>query len=142
MASRCFYINLPIGAVTLLVMIFFFKMPKSADRKPETFSLVERINQFDPWGTLLFIPAIVSLLLALQWGGSKYEWKNGRIIALFVVFAVLISGFVAVQIWKQESATVPPRIFKTRSIWSGAWFSICLGASFFILVFYLREFSH
>ncbi|KAJ7645389.1 MFS transporter [Mycena rosella] len=133
----CFYINLPIGAVTLLVMVFFFKMPKSADRKAQTISVAERINQFDPWGTLLFIPAIVCLLLALQWGGSKYPWKNGRIIGLFVVFGVLIIGFIVVQLWKQENATVPPRIFKARSIWSGAWFSLCLGSGFFILVFYL-----
>lgn len=118
-------------------MIFFFKMPKSADHKPQTISMAERINRFDPWGTLLFIPAIVSLLLALQWGGSKYEWKNGRIIALFVVFGVLLTGFIAVQSWKQENATVPPRVFKTRSIWAGAFFSICLGSSFFILVFYV-----
>ncbi|KAJ6570110.1 major facilitator superfamily domain-containing protein [Mycena vulgaris] len=133
----CFYINLPIGGVALLVMIFLFKMPKSAHHERKTGSWLELINQFDPWGTLVFIPAIISLLLALQWGGSKYEWKNGRIIGLFVVFGVLIIAFLAIQSWKQEAATVPPRIFKTRSIWSGAWFSLCLGSGFFILVFYM-----
>ncbi|KAJ7220160.1 major facilitator superfamily domain-containing protein [Mycena pura] len=133
----CFYINLPIGAVTIFVMIFIFKVPKSAKHKPQTMSLSERINQFDPWGTLVFIPAVVSLLLALQWGGSKYPWHNGRIIALFVVFGVLISFFVAVQLWKQDNATVPPRVFKARSIWSGALFAFSLGAGFFVLVFYI-----
>ncbi|KAF8213602.1 major facilitator superfamily domain-containing protein [Mycena galopus ATCC 62051] len=135
----CFYINLPIGGVTIFAITFFFKMPKSADHKaPEVpLSWMQRINQFDPLGTLIFIPAIVSLLLALQWGGSKYPWKDGRIIALFVVFGVLIPAFVGIQIWKQENATVPPRIFMKRSIWAGGWFSLCLGASFFIFVFYL-----
>ncbi|KAJ6534704.1 major facilitator superfamily domain-containing protein [Mycena sp. CBHHK59/15] len=108
----CFYINLPIGAVTLLVMTFFFKMPKSADHDAPIMAIREqRINQFDPWGTLLFIPAIVCLLLALQWGGSKYDTV--------------------------KDATVPPRIFKTRSIWAGGFFSFCLGSSYFIIVFYL-----
>ncbi|KAJ7130999.1 hypothetical protein C8R44DRAFT_871546 [Mycena epipterygia] len=46
--------------------------------------LVKRIEQFDPWGTLVFIPAIICLLLSLQWGGSQYSWGNGRIIALLV----------------------------------------------------------
>ncbi|KAJ7158336.1 major facilitator superfamily transporter, partial [Mycena crocata] len=133
----CFYINLPIGGVTLLVMIFLFKMPKSARPATRNISLTERINLFDPWGTLVFMPAIISLLLALQWGGSKYEWKNGRIIGLFVVFGVLIIAFIAIQIWKQELATVPPRIFKKRSIWAASWFSLCLGASFFSMVFYI-----
>ncbi|KAJ7213235.1 DHA14-like major facilitator [Mycena rebaudengoi] len=133
----CFYINLPIGAVTLIFMIFFFKMPKSADVKPKSMTLIQRINLFDPWGTLVFIPAIVSLLLALQWGGTKYDWNNGRIIGLFVSFGVLFSIFIGIQIWKQDAATVPPRILKHRSIMAGAWYSLCLSASFFILLFYI-----
>ncbi|KAJ6526045.1 hypothetical protein B0H19DRAFT_1275904 [Mycena capillaripes] len=112
-------------------------MPTNSGHKPQTVSTMERFNQFDPWGTLLFIPSVVSLLLALQYGGSKYPWDNARIVVLFVLFFVLIVGFIAVQFWKQDSATVPPRIFKTRSIWSGALFSFCLGSTFFILVYYL-----
>nr|GAT52444.1 DHA14-like major facilitator [Mycena chlorophos] len=133
----CFYVNLPIGAVTLTVMIFFFRMPRSADRKPSDLPFWARVDQFDPIGTLMFVPAIVSLLLALQWGGSKYPWSDGRIIALFVVFSVLIIAFVGVQIWKQDNATVPPRVFKQRSIWASAFYCLCMGASFFIFVFYL-----
>ncbi|KAJ7275515.1 major facilitator superfamily transporter [Mycena haematopus] len=135
----CFYINLPIGAVALFAITFFFKMPKSADHKRPEVPLTwrQRIDQFDPLGTVIFIPAIVCLLLALQWGGSKYAWKSARIIALFVIFGVFIFAFVAIQIWKQENATVPPRIFVKRSIWSGGWFSLSLGATFFIFVFYL-----
>ncbi|KAJ7499726.1 DHA14-like major facilitator [Mycena latifolia] len=132
----CFYINLPIGAVTLVVITIFFKAP-GAKRKAESMSLMDRIQQFDPLGTIIFIPAIVCLLLALQWGGSKYPWSNGRIIGLFVVFGVLIAGFIAIQIWKQDLATVPPRILKQRSIMAAAWFSLCLGSSFFILVYFL-----
>jgi len=78
------------------------------------------------------------LLLALQWGGSTYSWNSGRIIALFVVFGVLTLVFIGVQIWKQDTATVPPRIIKQRSIWSAAWFSLFQGATFFIVVFYVR----
>jgi hypothetical protein len=131
-------VSLPIGAVTLFFMVFFFKMPQSADAKPQSMTLMERINLFDPWGTLVFIPAIVSLLIALQWGGTKYEWKNGRIIGLFVTFGVLFAIFIGIQIWKQDAATVPPRILKQRSIWASAWYALCMGASFFILVFYVR----
>jgi hypothetical protein len=129
--------SLPVGAVTLIFMVVFFQMPQSADIKPQSRTLMERINLFDPWGTSVFIPAIVSLLLALQWGGTKYEWRNGRIIGLFVVFVVLFAVFVGIQIWKQEAATVPPHIFKRRSIWAAALWSLCMGASFFILIFYV-----
>jgi len=62
---------------------------------------------------------------------------TGRIIALFVLFGLLAIGFAAVQFWKQDNATVPPRILKKRSIAFGSWFALCLGGSFFILIYYI-----
>lgn len=89
------------------------------------------------FGTLIFLPMIVCVLLALQWGGSKYAWGNGRIIALFVVFGILLIAFIAIQIWKQDNATVPPRLLKQRSVAAAALFSVSLGAAFFIMTYYL-----
>ncbi|OCL13154.1 MFS general substrate transporter [Glonium stellatum] len=131
----CFYINLPFGAVTALFIIFFFKAPGKVKKTAKTFK--ERLQHFDLVGTALFIPAVVCLLLALTWGGSKYAWGNGRIIALFIIFGILIIGFVAVQIWKGENATVPPRIIKNKNVWGSAWFGACLGASFFVFVYFI-----
>ncbi|KAM0133021.1 hypothetical protein ACHAO1_006509 [Botrytis cinerea] len=131
----CFLINLPIGAVTVLVILVFFKAP---DREAvAVLPWSERIKEFDLLGTAFFIPAIICLLLALQWGGTKYPWGNGRIIALFVLFGVLIGIFIAIQFWKGDSATVPPSIMKKRSMWSAAWFSFCLGSYFLLLIYYL-----
>ncbi|EMC91453.1 hypothetical protein BAUCODRAFT_39638 [Baudoinia panamericana UAMH 10762] len=131
----CFYINLPIGAVTLIFITLFYKPGKRA--KPMASSLMQKLEQFDILGLIVFIPMIVCLLLALQWGGSKYPWHNGRIIALLVIFAVLAIAFVGIQIWKQDNATVPPRVLKQRSVAAGAWFSATLGAAFFVFVYYL-----
>ena len=74
----CFYINLPIGAVTFAVIVLFFKSPPR--KNEESIGFKARLVQFDPIGTLVFIPAIICLLLALQWGGSKYPWSNGKSI--------------------------------------------------------------
>ena len=134
----CFYINLPLGAVTILGIALFFTSPvRQREASMNSIGFQERLKQFDPIGTILFMPGVICLLLALQWGGSKYPWSNGRIIALFVMFVILIAGFVAVQIWKQETATVPPRILKQRTMAFSIWFVICLGGSFFILIYYI-----
>ncbi|KAF7316043.1 Major facilitator superfamily transporter [Mycena indigotica] len=133
----CFYINLPIGAITLALVVFLFQMPPNAKHEPNTITLRARIAHFDPLGTIIFIPAIVSLLLAMQWGGSTYAWNNPRIIGLFVTFGILVLAFGAVQIWMGSNATVPLHVFRRRSVWSGAYFSLCLNGGFFLLVFYL-----
>ncbi|KIW01485.1 uncharacterized protein PV09_07238 [Verruconis gallopava] len=131
----CFYINLPFGAVTAIFIIIFFSSPKRAKDTATTWR--GQVAQMDPLGTVTFMAGVICLLLALQWGGSKYAWGNARIIVLLVLFAVLATCFVAIQIWKQERATVPPRIFKNQNVWGGAIFAAMVGGAFFILVYYL-----
>ena len=132
MINRCFYINLPLGAVTLLIIGVYFQSPK---RKSQAqFTWRQKLDSMDPLGTAIFLPAIVCVLLALQWGGTKYEWSNAKIIALFVVFGILTLVFFGIQFWKGENATLPPRIIGQRTVAASAWFSACLGGSFFILV--------
>lgn len=133
----CFYINLPFGAVTAIFIIFFFSSPKKV--KVAKTGFMGKVEQMDVLGTSVFLPGIVCLLLALQWGGTKYDWNNGRIIALFVLFAILISAFVGIQIWKGEAATVPPRVFKNRNVWGSAFYGAMLGGAFFILCFYVSR---
>jgi hypothetical protein len=124
------------GAITILVIAFFFPSPNRENtHKDETWR--QRINNFDPVGTILFMPAVICLLLALQWGGTTYAWNSGRIIALFVLFGVLILVFLFVQHRQQDHATVPPRIFKKRSVWSSAAYSFCVGAAFLATIYFL-----
>lgn len=97
----------------------------------------EKIQQLDPFGTLAFLPAIVCLVLALQWGGTNYAWSDGRIIALLVLFVVLIAAFVVIQWWQQENATIRPRVFLQRSIASGFVYAVCVGAGMISLGYFV-----
>lgn len=132
----CFYINLPLGAVTVVIIAFLFKAPKH-NGKVSTLTTLEKIQEFDYPGTLALVPAIVSLLLALQWGGRDYAWNSGHIIGLFVVFGVLIIAFIYIQFRRQERATLPPRVLTQRSIMWGAASVFGIGSGFLLLVFYL-----
>jgi MFS family permease len=109
----CFYINLPIGGFTLLVLFLFLAVPPPLHTS--TYTWKQQILRLDPLGSILFLPSVICFLLALQWGGTTYPWANGRIIALFVISGILMIAFVAVQIWLKTDATVPPHIFNQRS---------------------------
>jgi hypothetical protein len=86
---------------------------------------------------MLFLPGVICFILALQWGGTIYHWNNGRIIVLFALTGVLIIAFALVQIWRQEDATVPPRIIKQRSIALGMIFSVCIGGALISMLYSL-----
>ncbi|KAJ7114842.1 putative efflux pump antibiotic resistance protein [Mycena epipterygia] len=136
----CFYINIPLGIATLAIVIFWLKMPPTA--RPPPMRFLQRLSSFDPWGTLVFLPAIITLLLALQWGGSKYPWASAPTIALLVVSAVLSTLFILIQLYTPpDKSTIPPRILAQRSIWSSALFAFSMGAAFTILTFYLPIWS-
>jgi len=129
-----FYINLPIGAVAFVIISLILHVPAP---KASAKTIREKINQLDPIGTVLFIPGVVCLLLALQWGGSTYAWSSSRIIVLCILAGLLLLGFIGVQIWKQENATVPPRIIMQRSVASGSGYAFCVGAAMMILVYFV-----
>lgn len=93
----------------------------------------------DPLGIVTFIPAVISLLLTLQWGGTKYDWTNPRIIALFILFAVFGTLWGAIQLWKQDDATVPPRLLKDRNVLGAVVHAIFLGGSFFVFGYYVSK---
>ncbi|KAI8309033.1 Rubrofusarin-specific efflux pump aurT [Colletotrichum sp. SAR11_240] len=116
--------GLPVGGVAVAALIALF--PKLSPK--ESTPLKQQIRQLDPLGNLVFLPGVICLIVALQWGGEKYPWNSGRIIALLVLAGVLLIIFVSIQIWQRENATVPPRLFTVRNIWLGAVFSFCLGA--------------
>lgn len=130
----CFYINIPLGAVTALFILCFFKAPKPIKK---TSSIREQLAQLDLLGLLFFIPAIVCVLLALQWGGTQYPWRSGRIIGLFVTFGVLILIFIVIQWKKQETATIIPRLVKNRDVSGAAFYCLCLTGSFIVFTYYV-----
>ena len=132
----CFYINLPCGLVVFLLLAIFLHIPPDMLKRDST-TWKEKASRMDPVGTFFFLPCIISLLLALQWGGVTYSWSNARVIVLLVLAGVLLVVFFLVQRWKGDNATVPGRIFVNRSIIAGFWFSFCNGAAMQTLFYFL-----
>jgi MFS family permease len=129
----CFYINLPVGGVVVAVIIFILQTPPSKN----TDTMKQRILKLDPFGSLVFLPAIVCLLLALQWGGTTYAWANARIIVLFILAGILLIIFVVIQFKSGDNATIPIRVVNQRSILAGAYFSIFGPGSMMVIIYFL-----
>jgi MFS family permease len=133
----CFYINLPIGAATIIIIALLLKVPDAENGKVKGLSLQQRFLQLDPLGTACLVPGIVCLILALQWGGTTYAWGSGRVIVLLVIFAILFAIFIGIQAWKKDDALVPVRIAMHRSIAAGALFTFSTAGSMVVIIYYL-----
>lgn len=131
----CFYINLPIGAFCVAVISLILHIDRPSN--PASLTLKQRILKLDLLGASLLIPAIICLLLPLQWGGSTYPWNSGHIIGLFVTSAVFTLLFICTQIRLGEAGTLPPYLFQNRNTVCAFAFSAFFGAGFFSLSYYL-----
>ena len=77
--SLIFWINLPLGLIAL-------GMTSSVLRRVPFHA---RKHSLDVIGALLMMSASVALLLALSWGGRRYEWISPQIGALLFLSAIL-----------------------------------------------------
>lgn len=131
----CFGMNIPLGALVLIFIFFGFS--DNISNPDEKLSLKEKIIKLDPLGTIVFVPAIVCLMLSLQWGGMTYGWASIKIVALLATSVVLLSIFAYVQYRLQEKAILPPRIAKNRSVIAGVWFEVCCDGTLAITEYYI-----
>ncbi|EXJ87105.1 hypothetical protein A1O3_04063 [Capronia epimyces CBS 606.96] len=132
----CFYINLPLGAPTLLALTLFFHPPiRSSDKAP----LREKLLKIDLVGCAIFMPTIVMILLALQWGGQQYPWKSATVVGLFCGAAGLATIFILWEHRKGENAMIPFSIILHRSIILSCLFSSFMFGAYLINVYYMPE---
>jgi hypothetical protein len=130
--SRCFYLNLPTGGASALIILLFFQTPPAA--KPATASLREKILQMDPLGTTLLLGAIISYILALQYGGQTYSWDSSTVIGLLIGFVVLTVVFAIFEVWQGERSMLVPRILNSRVIGVGSAFQFFFAGSYYTVV--------
>lgn len=88
-------------------------------------------------GTSIIMGAVVSYLLALQWGGATKTWSDGSVVGALVAFGVLVILFVINEWWMDERALIQPRLFKNRNILAACIFVFFVAGPMFILIYYL-----
>ncbi|KAL4958416.1 major facilitator superfamily domain-containing protein [Aspergillus filifer] len=132
----CFYINLPAGAVTVTTLLLFFHPPK---RDAQSKDLWQKVTQLDLVGCAIFIPSILMVFLALQWGGKDHAWNSATIIGLFCGFGASILTFILWELHKGEDAMIPFKLLNGRSVTLSTIFAFLFMGSLIVPVYYLPE---
>jgi EmrB/QacA subfamily drug resistance transporter len=114
--SLIFWINLPLGAVAMAMSARALRgLPRH-----------DRPHQLDIPGVVLMICAAVALLLALDWGGTRYLWVSAPILGLLGASAVLWALFAGRLLTAREPF-IPLAILRgrvTSTITVAAFFAI------------------
>lgn len=110
---RSFYINLPVGAVALLMVVVLFEPPKHV--RPVKATKKEILLQLDLGGLTLIVSGLLCFVLALDWGGVKMPWSSPKVIGSLTGSILLAMLFGVVQYVQGERAAVIPRIINHRN---------------------------
>ncbi|KAJ3709983.1 major facilitator superfamily domain-containing protein [Lentinula raphanica] len=117
----CFFINLPVGGVSLTAVTFLLKAspPLGSDPSKRSYrDIFHQILKLDYVGATLVAGAVTCLVLALQWGGNTKPWGDKAVIISFVFAGVCTIAFIFWEIYRGDIAMVPTQIFKSRSIYA------------------------
>ncbi|KAI0177899.1 major facilitator superfamily domain-containing protein [Pestalotiopsis sp. NC0098] len=136
----CFYINLPLGAL-VAVPLLLLHIPDQVE-KSNALKVVRNLHRhLDLIGFALLAPAIVQLLLALQFGGNQFAWSSSQVIGLFCGSGATFIVWVFWNIHKGDKALLPFFIIKRREVWTSGvnyafMMSTVFGSTYFLPIYF------
>jgi EmrB/QacA subfamily drug resistance transporter len=128
-----FYVNLPIGIVAMLVLIFLMPTLRG---KAKNISI-------DYVGAALLVLGTVPLLLGFTWAGTQYDWLSPQIIGLFVGAVIALTAFIVYEAWLERRGGQPiiePGLFKNSVFSVSTLVTMIFGMGLFGSIFFIPLF--
>jgi EmrB/QacA subfamily drug resistance transporter len=125
-----FYVNLPLGAVALVVCwLTLAKLPRGTGHA-----------RIDWLGTALLTVWITSLVLITTWGGTQYDWASPQIAGLAALTIAGLVAFILVQ-GRTAEPIMPLRVFRNRNFNLAGGLAFISGFALFGAIGYLPQYQ-
>ncbi|KAJ5364577.1 Major facilitator superfamily domain general substrate transporter [Penicillium cataractarum] len=135
-----FYMNLPWAGLSLALAIIC--LPRKY-LGPDS-SLLSRLMAIDPIGIAFNMAAPALFALALEFSGPVWHWGSGASITVWVIFGVVLIGWVVQQYWcigtTSEQRAIPIHLLGRVDLLPLWIASGCAGASYAITLYYMPLF--
>jgi hypothetical protein len=106
---------LPIGALVAALLVFT-RVPEQREKGRAVEVLPTFFKTFDILGFVLFAPAAIQLLLALQYGGNQYAWDSATVIGLFCGAGAMFLVFLGWEYRMGKDAMIPFHVVRNRIV--------------------------
>lgn len=124
-----FYINIPLGLIAFLAIAARLHLPKRTES-----------HDLDYGGAALLSISLVTLLLALTWGGVSYAWGSGQILGLFTASAVF-TILLIIRETKAKEPIIPLGLFKNQIFAVSCALSLITGLLLLGAIIFLPEYQ-
>ncbi|ODV87477.1 hypothetical protein CANARDRAFT_194203 [[Candida] arabinofermentans NRRL YB-2248] len=106
----CFYINLPIGGFSFIVLVLVYKPHDTKGARDHVSGVASYYKILDINGLLTIATGLTLFLLGLSMGGNTYKWKSAIVICFIVIGFTLILLFLMVEYSYKETESHHPFI--------------------------------
>ncbi|EER29954.1 Major Facilitator Superfamily protein [Coccidioides posadasii C735 delta SOWgp] len=131
----CFYINLPIGGASALVIFLLFRPPQSTHLSKAP--LKEKLSHMDPIGITFALASLIFFTRALEVAGIDEAWNSAEVVGFLVACAVSTVAFVVSQYLQGDHALLVSRLLKKRIVAMGMAFGFFHEGAFYLLLYYV-----
>jgi len=123
------------------VPLILLRIPDQLPKERAISVLPKLHKHLDLIGFTLLAPAIIQLLLALQYGGSQFAWNSSQVIGLFCGAGATFIFWMFWNYHKGDDALLPFSTIRRRPVWtSGANYVFMMatvfGSTYFLPLYF------
>jgi ABC-type transport system involved in cytochrome c biogenesis permease subunit len=107
------------------------------NQEVSTGSIASKIKSLNVVNLVIFTGSITCLLLALDWGGTKLPWSNGKVISLFVLAGIAFGAFVTLEMLQKGRSTIPRSVLLNRTAGLCLVYAFCASAAFNVIDYFV-----
>ena len=115
-----FLMNLPIGAIALLLVLSFLHVPH----------LEAKSRRIDWWGVLTIIVGVVPLLIVAE-QGRDWGWASTNAIIAYVIGVLGITSFILIEKKMGDDAILPLSLFNSKTFSLTTLLGVIVGMGMF-----------
>ena len=130
----CFYINIPIGGTSAIIIFLFFKEPKAVRPKQQA-ALKDKMSNLDLFGTVLALGALLTFARALQVAGIEQPWNSAQVVGLLVASGAMTLLFLLAEYLQDDRAMLVKHLLQRRTIIVTMAWAFCHEAAFCVLLY-------
>jgi EmrB/QacA subfamily drug resistance transporter len=123
-----FYVNIPVGAVALAVIAVVLHHPTE-----------RHSHRIDYEGAVALAIGAGLITLGLTWGGTQYAWGSWQVLACFIVGALSVVAFIAIE-RRAAEPLIPLRLFRISIFNTASTMAFLVGMAMFGALVYLPVF--
>lgn len=125
-----FLIQVPLSALSLLMILLYLRLPVKADEHASSRSLRHKLLAIDWFGAAALVVFLALFLMAASLGGKELAYSSKTFVSLILLSSLALAVFVYAELKVATDPILPLQFLRVRSVLGSSlsnWF--CMAAT-------------